>query len=175
VYAKNEAGLTETQIGLLFFVNTVVIVLAQLPIARVAQGRRRMPALALLGLLWAGAWTIVPLAGSASTATAVWLLIGAMAVFAVGQCLHGAVQAPLVADLAEPRLLGRFMALSALSWQVGFALGPAIGGFGLAVSPNGVWLGAAALCALGGGLALVVESALPARARRTPVAAPVSA
>src|SRR3970282_2911123 len=52
VYAKNEAGLSETQIGLLFFVNTVVIVLAQLPIARVAQGRRRMPTLALLGLLW---------------------------------------------------------------------------------------------------------------------------
>ena len=31
VYAKNEAGLSENQIGLLFFLNTVVIVLAQLP------------------------------------------------------------------------------------------------------------------------------------------------
>jgi MFS family permease len=175
VYAKNEAGLTEAQIGLLFFVNTVVIVLAQLPIARFAQGRRRMPTLALLGLLWAGAWTIVPFAGSASAATAVWLLVAAMTVFAVGQCLHGAVQAPLVADLAEPRLLGRYMALSALSWQIGFALGPALGGFGLALSPNGVWLGAAALCGLGGALALVVEGALPARARRTPVPAPASA
>jgi MFS family permease len=175
VYAKNEAGLTETQIGLLFFVNTVVIVLAQLPIARFAQGRRRMPTLALLGLLWAGAWTIVPFAGSASAETAVWLLGAAMTVFAVGECLHGAVQAPLVADLAEPRLLGRYMALSALSWQIGFALGPALGGFGLALSPNGVWLGAAALCGLGGALALFVEGALPARARRTPVPAPASA
>jgi MFS family permease len=175
VYAKNEAGLTETQIGLLFFVNTVVIVLAQLPIARFAQGRRRMPTLALLGLLWAGAWTIVPFSGSASAETAVWLLVAAMTVFAIGQCLHGAVQAPLVADLAEPRLLGRYMALSALSWQAGFALGPALGGFGLALSPNGVWLGAAALCGLGGALALVVEGALPARARRTPVPAPASA
>jgi MFS family permease len=175
VYAKNEAGLTEAQIGLLFFVNTVVIVLAQLPIARFAQGRRRMPTLALLGLLWAGAWTIVPFSGSASAETAVWLLVAAMTVFAIGECLHGAVQAPLVADLAEPRLLGRYMALSALSWQVGFALGPALGGFGLALSPNGVWLGAAALCGLGGALALVVEGALPARARRTPVPAPASA
>ena len=169
VYAKNEAGLTETQIGLLFFVNTVVIVLAQLPVARFARGRRRMPALALLGGLWAAAWVIVPLAGSASPAVAVWLLMTAMVVFALGQCLHGAVQAPLVADLAEPRLLGRYMALSALSWQVGFALGPAIGGVGLELSPTGVWLGAAALCALGGGLALLVEGTLPARARRTPV------
>ena len=63
-----------------------------------------------------------------------------MAAFGVGECLHGAVQAPLVADLADPRLLGRYMALSALSWQVGFALGPALGGFALAASPSGTWL-----------------------------------
>ena len=49
VYAKNEAGLSETSIGILFLVNTAVIILAQLPIARLARGRRRMPALALFG------------------------------------------------------------------------------------------------------------------------------
>jgi MFS family permease len=174
VYAKNEAGVTESQIGLVFFVNTAVIVLAQLPIARLAQGRRRMPTLALLGVLWACAWMLVPLAGAAGAQTAVWLLIVAMSVFAIGECLHGAVQAPLVADLAEPRLLGRFMALSALSWQVGFALGPAIGGFALQLSASGVWFGAAALCLLGSVLALAIESTLPLRARRTPVAAPAS-
>ena len=134
-----------------------------------------MPALALLGALWAVAWAIVPLAGSASPQAAVWLLAAAMTVFAVGQCLHGTVQAPLVADLAEPRLLGRYMALSALSWQLGFAIGPAIGGIGLQLSPNGVWLGAAALCAVGGGAALLVEGTLPARARRTPAPLPASA
>jgi MFS family permease len=175
VYAKNEAAVTETQIGIVFFVNTLVIVLAQLPIARLAQGRRRMPTLALLGLLWAAAWVVVPIAGSETAGKAAAVLAAAMVVFAVGECLHGAVQAPLVADLAEPRLLGRYMALSALSWQVGFALGPAIGGYVLAVSPNGVWLGAAALCALGSALALVVESTLPARARRTPLPAAASA
>jgi MFS family permease len=175
VYAKNEAAVSETQIGIVFFVNTVVIVLLQLPIARFAQGRRRMPTLALLGLVWAAAWLVVPLAGSATAITATLILVGAMTIFAIGECLHGAVQAPLVADLAEPRLLGRYMALSALSWQVGFALGPAIGGFVLDYSPSGVWIGAAALCALAGGLALLVEAVLPSRARRTPAAAPASA
>lgn len=174
VYAKNEAGLSETQIGALFFVNTVVIVLAQLPIARVARGRRRMPTLALFGLLWAGAWLVVPIAGASSSAMAVWLLAAVMAAFALGQCLHGAVAAPLVADLAQSHLLGRYMALNALSWQVGFALGPAIGGVVLAVSPDGLWVGAAALCALGAALTFAVEGALPARARRTPLAAAAS-
>jgi len=172
VYAKNEAGLTEANIGFLFLVNTVVILLAQLPIARLARGRRRMPTLALFGLLWAGAWLLVPLAGASSTPTALLLLTVVMTVFALGMCLHGAVAAPLVADLAEPHLLGRYMALNALSWQVGFALGPALGGGGLALWPTGVWLVAAALCGLGAVLALALEGALPARARRTPSPAP---
>jgi len=175
VYAKNEAGVTETQIGLVFFVNTIVIVVAQLPVVRLAQGRRRMPMLSLLGVLWAAAWLVVPLAGTLAAGAATLLLIAAMSVFAFGQCLHGAVNAPLVVDLSEPRLLGRYMAVSALSWQVGFALGPAVGGYMLAVSPGGVWIGAALLCAVGGALALVVEDVLPDGARRTPVAGAASA
>jgi MFS family permease len=172
VYAKNEAGLSEATIGLLFFVNTLVIIVAQLPIARLARGRRRMPALALFGLLWSAAWLIVPIAGASETETAIALLTLVMVVFALGMCLHGAVAAPLVADLAEPHLLGRYMALNALSWQVGFALGPALGGAGLSLSPTGVWLAAAALCALGAAAALAIEGSLPSRARRTPLPAP---
>ena len=172
VYAKNEGGLSETQIGLLFLVNTLVIVFTQLPIARLARGRRRMPTLALFGLLWAGAWLLVPIAGAAASAeTAFLVLVVVMVIFAVGQCLHGAVAAPLAADLAEPRLMGRYMALNALSWQIGFALGPALGGAGLAVSPNGVWIAAAALCTIGAACTLLVEGALPSRARRTPIPA----
>ena len=176
VYAKNEGGLSETQIGLLFLVNTLVIVFTQLPIARLARGRRRMPTLALFGLLWAGAWLLVPIAGAVASVEAAFLvLVVVMVIFAVGQCLHGAVAGPLAADLAEPRLMGRYMALNALSWQIGFALGPALGGAGLAVSPNGVWIAAAALCTIGAACTLLVEGALPSRARRTPVPAAVSA
>jgi len=175
VYAKNEAGLSETSIGLLFLVNTAVIIFAQLPIAGFSRGRRRMPTLALFGLLWAGAWLLVPLAGAAGGQTAFLLLVVVMSVFAVGMCLHGAVAAPLVADLAQPHVLGRYMALNALSWQVGFALGPALGGAALALSPTGVWLAASALCAIGAVLALVIEGHLPTASRRTPLPSPASA
>jgi MFS family permease len=175
VYAKNEAGLSETSIGVLFLVNTAVIILAQLPIARLARGRRRMPALALFGVLWGGAWLLVPFAGAASTTTAMLILVVVMVVFAIGMCLHGAVAAPLVADLAEPHLLGRYMALNALSWQIGFALGPALGGVGLSLSPNGVWIAAAALCLAGAVSALALEGSLPQGARRTPLPAAASA
>ena len=117
----------------------------------------------------------MPIAGATSPETAFLVLVVVMVVFAIGQCLHGAVAGPLAADLAEPRLMGRYMALNALSWQIGFALGPALGGAGLAVSPNGVWIAAAALCTVGAACTLAVEGALPSRARRTPIPAAASA
>jgi MFS family permease len=173
VYAKNEAGVTETMIGLIFFVNTVVIVLAQLPVTKLSEGHRRMRTLALLGVLWAGCWVLVPLAGVWVTGVAAAVVLALiMAAFGVGECLHGSVQAPLVADLAEPSQIGRYMALSALSWQVGFALGPAIGGFALAASPTGVWLGAAVLCLLASAASLGLERTIPTAARTNPVPEP---
>jgi MFS family permease len=173
VFAKNEVGVSETAIGVIFFVNTVVIVLAQLPIAKLSEGHRRMRVLAVLGALWAACWVAVSIVGAnVDGTTAAVLFAVVMGVFGIGECLHGAVQAPLVSDLAEPRLLGRYMALSALSWQVGFALGPAIGGFLLSVTPNGTWLVWALLCAIGAGLAIALERAIPTAVRRTPVAQP---
>ncbi len=170
VFAKNEAAVTETMIGVVFFVNTVVIVLAQLPVTKLSEGHRRMRTLAVLGVLWASCWMLVPLAGSWVTGVAAAVLLaGIMAAFGIGECLHGAVQGPLVADLAEPALMGRYMALSALSWQVGFALGPALGGFALDASPTGTWFAAAAICLLASVAALALERSLPHGARTTPV------
>jgi MFS family permease len=61
--------------------------------------------------------------------------------FGLGECFQGPVQGALVADLAPPRLRGRYMAVSTNSWDLGFLLGPAIGGFILAASrsPSGRW------------------------------------
>jgi MFS family permease len=169
VYAKNQAGVSERAIGLVFLVNTLAIVIAQLPVAKLVEGRRRMATLGLMGFVWAGAWLLVPVAGvwlrGASAAAVLGVAVG---VFGLGECLHGAVQAPLVTDLAEPGLVGRYMALSALSWQVAFMLGPAVGGFAIAFSPHGTWIGAAAICAANGLLALTLEPLVPIRARRTP-------
>ena len=168
-FAKNEAGVSERGIGWLFFINTLVVVLLQLPTTRLLGGRRRMPALALMGAVCAAAWLLVPATGLwLSGAAAFALLAGAVAVFAVGECLHGAVQPALVVDLADPRLIGRYMAISALSWQVGFTIGPAAGGTLLAASPTGLWVVAAVGCLLAGAAALVLERGLPEGLRRTP-------
>ena len=169
VYAKNEAGVTEKGIGLLFFLNTLVIVLSQLPMARLLEGHRRMRTLAVLGVVWAVGLILVPIAGVAVNAWVAWgFLALTFAIIAVGECLHGTVQAPLVADLADHSLIGRYMAASAFSWGVGFALGPAVGGLVLNHWPHALWPAAAAVCLAAGGAALALERSIPAGARTTP-------
>jgi MFS family permease len=168
-YAKNEAGVSERGIGWLFFINTIVIVLLQLPTTRLAEGRRRVPLLALLGAVSAAAWLLVPLSGLWLTGAAAFALLAvAVAVFALGECLHGAVQPALVVDLADHSLLGRYMAMSALSWQVGFMIGPAVGGALLAASPTGLWVVMASVLFLGGLATLALERGLPAGLRHVP-------
>ena len=168
-FAKNEAGVSEAAIGWLFFINTIVVVLLQLPATRLVEGRRRVPILALMGIVSAAAWLLVPASGLWLSGTwAFVLLAAAVAVFALGQCLHGAVQPALVVDLADPRLIGRYMAISALSWQVGFTIGPAAGGVLLAASPAGLWLVMAAVLVLAGFATLALDRGLPNELRRAP-------
>jgi MFS family permease len=171
VFAKNTAGVSEREIGVIFFLNTFLIVLVQLPVAKFQQGRRRMFALTAMSMLFAASWLLVLAGGlwlDAVAATALFAF--AFAVFALGECLHGTVQGPLVSDLAPRRLIGRYMALSSSSWQVGFIIGPAAGGFILQAEPFALWPVAAVLCLAAGAWALMLERALPRSLRRTPVA-----
>jgi MFS family permease len=169
VFVKNNAGVSEHGIGLVFFVNTLTIVALQLPISKLQEGRRRMAALALMGVLWSASWFAVLVIGGwldGSAAVAALIVVGM--VFAVGECLHGTVQGPVVVDLAQPQLIGRYMAVSSLSWQGAFIIGPAIGGAILGAEPLALWPLAATLALVGAAWALRLEPRLPRVARRTP-------
>jgi predicted MFS family arabinose efflux permease len=126
-----------------------------------------------MGPLWAGALLAVWAAGAWTTATAAFgILAAAVVVFAVGECLHGAIQAPLSVDLAPPPLVGRYLAASSISWQIGWIIGPAAGGFLLQHRPLLLWPLAAGVnlaCAAG---ALALEPRLPQGVRRTPYSEP---
>jgi MFS family permease len=168
-FAKNTAHVSEPAIGVLWFVFSGAVALGQLPIVKLVEGRRRMRGLALMGVIWAGTFLAVMAAGGWLTGTQAALVFGvAVAVFALGECLHGAIYAPLVVDLAQPRMLGRYMALSSASWQIGWLVGPAAGGFVLQHEPLALWPGAAAICVASSGYALALERLIPPQLRLTP-------
>ena len=57
----------------------------------------------------------------------------------MAECAQFIVLGPLVAEIAPPHLLGRYMSLYQLSFMVGVALGPAVGGVLLGTAPDAIW------------------------------------
>jgi len=168
-FAKNIAGVDEQEIGVIFALESVGIVLLQLPVAKLVEGRRRMRTLALMGLLWSASLLAVGAGGAWASATAAAVVFAAAGVgFSLGECLHASVHGPLSADLAPPQLVGRYLALSSISWQAGWIVGPAGGGFFLQHAPLLLWPTAAGINLLGSAWALALERRLPSRVRLTP-------
>jgi MFS family permease len=165
VFARNEVGLNEDAIGALFLLNSATIIVFQLPTARGVEGHRRMRGLALMGLLFALCWSLV-LAG-ALIGPALLLVGAGIIAMSFGECLYDSIQGPLVADLARPALLTRYMAVTGFSWQLGFIVGPAAAGLILAAEPYALWPLTSAVCVVGAVCALVLEPALPPGVRVT--------
>jgi len=166
-YARNQVGLGAPLIGLLFLANAATVVVAQVPVARFAEGRRRAVMMALAAAAFCGACFLVIAAGL-SRATAYPALVAADVAVAVGECLHTTALTPLVADLAPAGLRGRYMASIGFSWWIGLALAPMLGTQLLSASPDaafGVAAGAAAAAAVS---MLRLERALPEASRLTP-------
>jgi MFS family permease len=148
-FAQAHTPVGPGEMGAVFFLNTFFIVVAQVPATRVVTRMRRTHALAATSALFAVGLLAVLLATmTRSTPVATTVLAGVAIVIAVGECAQFVVLGPLVAELAPPRLLGRYMSLYGLSFTAGVALGPAVGGTLLATSPDAVWWGGALALAM---------------------------
>jgi MFS family permease len=168
-FARDHSHVSEREIGLIFAVNTGVIVLAQLPLSRWIEGKRRMRALALMPALWAVAWLLVDGTGAWLDATPAFIAFAVAAgLLGVGECFHGPAHQALVADIAPAQLRGRYFAVHSLSWGLAGTVGPAAGGFILAAAPFALWPLASVVCVFAAGGALAMERFIPPRLRRIP-------
>ena len=128
-----------------------------------------MRALAVMPAVWAVAWLIVAAGGA-------WLEAGSRR-NGLRPCRRRLrdrrvprrpARVALIADLVPERLQGRYWALSANSWDVGYIVGPAVGGLVLAAEPLALWPLAAAVCAAAALATLAVERWIPVELRLTP-------
>jgi predicted MFS family arabinose efflux permease len=164
-FAKNQLGLSERTIGFLFFLNVAVVVLLQLPVAKLLAGRSRLRALAVMSVVFGFAWLLVLAAGLWFQAVAAGLLlVVAVLVYSLAECVHAPAQGGLVADLAAEGLQGRYFALSANSYAFGFMLGPAAAGLILGAAPLALWPCAGLVCIVAAAAAVLIERRVPAAA-----------
>jgi len=150
-FATGPGGISAGALALVFAVNTFIVCFMQLPVLRIAQGRRRTAALVLVFVLFATAWAITLGAGAVEGAVAAVLAFAlAEAVFATGETAVSPSVGPMVNDLASDRLRGRYNAINTLAWTTGFIIGPLIAGLALgAGQETPFFLGLIAACCVG--------------------------
>jgi len=167
LYAKNEIGVGSQLIGLLLLANAMTVVGLQVPVARLAEGRRRVVMMAVGGAVFAAAYLVI-LAPREIGGGGYAALVAASIAIGVGECFHTAVLMPLVADLAPPGIRGRYMATMGLSWWSGLALGPIIGTQLLDISPALMFGSCAVAASAASASILALEQRLPDASRHTP-------
>lgn len=120
-YLKNVESFSEPAIGILFAVNTALIVVAQMPIIHAVQ-RFTQPRTASVGaLLFAAGFTLM------SVAHGPMLMALAIAVWTFGEMLAFPSLMTAVSLRAPPGEQGRYQGLHALAFSLGMTAGPTLG------------------------------------------------
>jgi MFS family permease len=136
VYMKENYGITERQYGLMMSLNAAMVVLFQFPITSFTERYARTTMLALAAVLYGVGFGLV---GFVSTAAFFAL---AIAIWTVGEMVHVPVAQAYVADVAPEDMRGRYMGAAALTWGVGWSLGPLLAGLMMDFGdPHYVWYG----------------------------------
>ena len=152
-YAQIEVGFTAFSIDVAhvgpqtvayaFTANTLVIVLAQLFVVRLIQGRSRTRLLSVVGVIMAASWLILAVAGAAddrSRAIAIVAVIACAAVFAFGETLLSPISPTLLNALATDELRGRFNALGSMVWGTSGIVGPITASLLIGGGHSAIWL-----------------------------------
>lgn len=128
-FARLVAEVSTRAIGFAFVVNTVVIVALQFWVMNRVSGRRRTRVLALMAVVWAGAWLLLGGAGLVPGGTAAVVIVLAFhGLFGLGETLMQSVLPALTNDLAPAHLRGRYNAISSGAFQGGTIAGPVVAG-----------------------------------------------
>jgi MFS family permease len=118
IYMKEHFGIAEDQYGLLIALNPLMVVTLQFSITRWTTRYRRTSILALSAALFAIGF------GSLGLGRTLWHFAASLAIWTVGEMTMVPVSSALVADLAPETMRGRYMAVSNITWSIGWMLGP---------------------------------------------------
>jgi predicted MFS family arabinose efflux permease len=114
-FLREEAGFRERTIGALFAVNTLVVVLAQVPVARWTTGRPFGHLFAATGIGWAIAYTSFALAPQTAAAASVGVLV-----YSLAELLFMPVSGAVVVALSSPYQRARALAFASVVWAIGW-------------------------------------------------------
>ncbi|MFC1403998.1 MULTISPECIES: MFS transporter [Streptacidiphilus] len=128
-------GFSPADYGLVVSLNGVLIVLLQIPITRIIQGRSRALMLSVAAMLTGCGFGLTAFAGGA------WFYALTVTVWTAGEMLRVPPGMAIVAELSPVHARGRYQGVYSLAWSGASFLAPLLAGFLLASSGAGaVWL-----------------------------------
>jgi len=122
VFSTQVVGIGEPQLGILFTINGIVVVLFQWPAARLTGRIGIRWGLVLGCLLYALGYF------SVSFAAGLPFLIGSMVLITLGEVTFSPTSMAAVANMAHKEKIGRYMGFFGLTEALGWSLGPFVGG-----------------------------------------------
>ncbi|WP_344850644.1 MFS transporter [Kribbella ginsengisoli] len=134
----SDLGLDPRYVSLAYVLNTVLVVLGQLPIARLFARRRRTDALRALCVTFIVTWTVFWSSSHQAGWVQVVTFVSAAGLFAVGELFIAIGIQPLGAGLAVAGLEGRYSGALTVAFTAGFTLGPLLTGFTLSLGSSTV-------------------------------------
>jgi MFS family permease len=127
LYAKQHLHLSPLLIGGVISANSALVVLLQVPATHWVNRRGPRTALRLLGLTWSLAMLVGCAAGLVPRSLAAAALFVAIGVFSVGECLYTPAFQTMLLDLAGEQDVGRYAALSSMTWTTALLVAPTLG------------------------------------------------
>lgn len=122
-YSGSYGHVNESEIGVLYSLNGIMIVALQYSAARYLERFRLTTSLIAGTLLYAIGY------GAVGLSTGFWPLAACMILITLGEIVYSPSAMNIVSRMAKPETRGRYMSFSDMMFGAGFAFGPAIGGF----------------------------------------------
>jgi MFS family permease len=161
VFAATRLGLSSEQLGTLFVLNPLVIVLFQLPVVSRIGAWRRTRGLLLSTGFWAASFLAILLAYGTPRLVGIGLVGAFLVLRTVGEILHSPVMTAIGSDVGSVETRGSQLSLLEIAKRLGFGIGPVIGGafFDYGYEPL-LWPALVGMCAVLAVGLLVLESRL---------------
>ncbi|MEV6342937.1 MFS transporter [Actinoplanes sp. NPDC051851] len=143
-FSVRVADVSPRVVSLALAANSVTIVLAQLAVVRLLQGRSRSLALSMVGALFGLSWLVLGaggLAGSGAPLAAALAVIGCAVVFSLGETLLQPVMPALTNALATDELRGRYNAVNSINFGISGIIGPISAGPLIGAGHGTLWIG----------------------------------
>ncbi|MEU3778936.1 MFS transporter, partial [Streptomyces sp. NPDC032472] len=168
-YVIEARGLPAWQPGMLFAINTVMVVLAQTALAKAVERYRRPGVLQVAAVLWMVSFVLFAAVPGDHVGLAFGGLVLGMVVFTVAELLQAPTSSALIVGMAAGHLRGRYLGLEELMWSLAKVLAPTVFTWLLARGAGLPWLALGLCCLVALVLLQRLHRMLPAHVQRETV------